>query len=152
MKIKAEEKFDGKFVLKTNTELDWKEVVLAYKDLWQVEAAFRTLKNELAMGPIYHWTERRIRAHIFVCFLALLLKIILLKRLKTIDRTLSFSKVLQDIKRIKAVKLTLQGSSYIIRTELQGDAHLGFKAAQLKIPPRIVSGSPNKEETVVLRL
>ena len=54
--IKAEELYDGKFVLQTNTELNWKEVVLAYKDLWQVEAAFRTLKSELEMGPIYHYT------------------------------------------------------------------------------------------------
>ena len=47
--------------------LNWKEIVLAYKDLWQVEAAFRMLKSGLEMGPIYHWTGRRIRAHIFVC-------------------------------------------------------------------------------------
>ena len=56
----------------TNTKLDWKEIVAAYKDLWQVEAAFRTLKSELEMGPIYQRTEHGNRAHIFVCFLALL--------------------------------------------------------------------------------
>ncbi|GAG40083.1 unnamed protein product, partial [marine sediment metagenome] len=55
--VKAEELYDGKFVLQTNTKLNWKEIVSAYKDLWQVEAAFRTLKSELEMGPIYHHTE-----------------------------------------------------------------------------------------------
>lgn len=104
------------------------------------------------MGPIYHYTERRIRAHIFICFLALVLRIALDKALKNISKELSFSNVMDDIKKIKAVKLNIQGSSYILRTELQGDAHLAFKAVRLKIPPRIVGGSSNKDKSVVARL
>ena len=149
-KITAEEKFDGKFVLQTNTDLHWKEVVHAYKDLWQVEAAFRTLKNELAMGPIYHSTERRIRGHIFICFLALVLKLSLQKKLININPNVTFSKVLEDLKQIKAVNVTVERSEYILRTELTGDAHYAFKAAGLKIPPRLLNDPPQKEEIVVL--
>ena len=47
-KIKQEALFDGKYVLETNTELNWKQVVSSYKDLWRVERAFRTLKNKLS--------------------------------------------------------------------------------------------------------
>ena len=151
-RIKREELFDGKFVLETNTDLSWKEVVIAYKDLWQVERAFRTLKNELEMGPIYHYTERRIRAHIFICFLALVLRVTLQKAFKDINKTISLSKVMNDIKKIKAIKLNIQGSHYILRTELQGDAHFAFRAVGLKIPPRIISGSLNRDENVVLCL
>jgi len=151
-KIRAEEKFDGKFVLQTNTALHWKEVVRAYKDLWQVEAAFRALKNELAMGPIYHSAERRIRAHIFICFLALVLRINLQKKLTDIDRTLSFSKVIDDLKKIKAVKVSLQTTPYILRTELTGDACYAFKAVGLKIPPRLLNDPPPKETIVVPHL
>ena len=43
--------------------------------LWQIEAGFRCLKDELEAGPIYHWKDRRIRAHIMVCFFALILRI-----------------------------------------------------------------------------
>ena len=102
-KIKQEALFDGKYVLETNTELDWKQVVSSYRDLWQVERAFRTLKNELSMGPIYHYTEKRIRAHIFVCFLALLLKVTLEKALKKVDKALSYSQVLEDVKKIDEI-------------------------------------------------
>jgi transposase len=151
-KIKAEELFDGKFVLQTNTKLDWKEIVSAYKDLWQVEAAFRTLKSELEMGPIYHYTERRIRAHIFICFLALLLKVAFHKELLKIDKALSVNKVLDDIKKIKAVQISLKDMPLILRTELEGNAHYAFKAVGLKIPPRFLTETSIARETVVVRL
>ena len=151
-KVKDEELFDGKFVLETNTKMNWKEVVLAYKDLWQVEAAFRTLKSELEMGPIYHYTERRIRAHIFICFLALVLKVVLHKELLNIDKTVSLNKILEDIKKIKAVQITIKDSPLVLRTELEGDAHLAFKAVGLKIPPRLLSEPMEIDETVVVRV
>jgi len=150
--IKAEELFDGKFVLQTNTKMDWKEVVSAYKDLWQVEAAFRRLKSELDMGPIYHYTERRIRAHIFICFLALFLKIVFHKKLLAIDKNLSLNKVMEDIKKIKATKIVLKKSAIVLRTELEGDAHQAFKAVELKIPPRILNNPSGIRENVVVRV
>lgn len=149
--IKAEELFDGKFVLQTNTKMDWKEIVSAYKDLWQVEAAFRTLKSELEMGPIYHHTESGIRAHIFVCFLALLLRITLEKDLKTINNNISINRVIEDIKKIKAIQITLKNIPIILRTELEGNAHYAFKAVGLKIPPRILEGPLDDQQSVVLR-
>lgn len=150
-KVKDEALFDGKFVLQTNTRLGWREIVLAYKDLWQVEAAFRTLKSELEMGPIYHYTEPRIRAHIFTCFLALVLKIVFHKDLFNIDKTLSVNKVLEDIKKIKAVQVTIKDMPMVLRTELEGEAHSAFRAVGLKIPPRLLS-EPLEDETVVVRL
>jgi len=147
-----EKLYDGKFVLETNTDLNCREIIAAYKDLWQVEAAFRTLKNELAMGPIYHRTEKRIRAHIFICFLALTLKVSLEKALKKVDKKIFSSKVMNDIKKIKATKLDMKGKEYIFRTELQGQAYLAFKAVGLKIPPRIIKRRLDKGETVVVRL
>lgn len=151
-KIKTEELFDGKFVLQTNTTFNWKDVILSYKDLWKVEAGFRTLKNELEMGPIYHYTEHRIRAHIFICFLALMLKTVLHKSLLNTDSSLSLTKVLEDIKKIKAVQLTIGNRPVVLRTELQGDAHYAFKATQLKIPPRILDNPQDTQESVVVRL
>ena len=151
-KVKKEELHDGKFILQTNTKMNWKEIVLAYKDLWQVEAAFRTLKSELEMGPIYHYSERRIRAHIFVCFLALVLKVIFQKELLNINKSLSVNKVLEDIKKIKAVQVTLQDIPIVLRTELEGNAHHAFKAVGLKIPPRLLSEVSNIPESVVVRL
>ena len=104
------------------------------------------------MGPIYHWTERRIRAHIFVCFLALLLKIVFHKNLLVVNQELSLNKVLEDIKKIKAVQITFKDMPVILRTELEGDAHYGFKAAGVKIPPRLLSEPSDIQETVVLHV
>ena len=67
-------------------------------------------------------------------------------------RCLSCDKMPGDIKKVKAVKLDIDGSSHILRTELYGDGHLAFKAVGLKVAPRIVSGPPDKEERVVVRL
>lgn len=63
---------DGKFIVKTNTELPAAEVVMSYKTLMRIEQAFRQIKNFLDVGPMYHWNERRVRGHIFVCVLAYL--------------------------------------------------------------------------------
>lgn len=63
---------DGKFVIKTNTQLPAGEVVTSYKTLMNVERAFREIKNFLDVGPMYHWNEKRVRGHIFVCVLAYL--------------------------------------------------------------------------------
>lgn len=63
---------DGKFVIKTNTGLAAEQVVISYKTLMNVERAFREIKNFLDVGPMYHWNEKRVRGHIFVCVLAYL--------------------------------------------------------------------------------
>ena len=56
-----------------------------------------------------------------------------------------------DEEKVKAVQVTLSGKSIILRTELERDAHLAFKTAALKIPPRLLSEPPDIRETVVLR-
>lgn len=138
-RIKKEELFDGMFVLTTNNEdLSAPEVVAAYKNLQKVERAFRCLKSELEIGPIYHYTEKRIRAHIMAAFLALVLRITLEKRLKEREKELSFSRILADIKRIKAVKFKVKEKDYVMRTEIQGEAYHAFAALNLAPPPRIL--------------
>lgn len=138
-RIKREEFFDGKYVLTTNNhQLSFKEVIRYYKDLQKIERAFRTLKNELEVGPIYHYTERRIRAHIMVVFLSLVLRIVLEKKLKETKKDFSFSQILTDIKKIKAVKFKVKDKEYVMRTEIQGQAYTAFQALSFKPPPRVL--------------
>ncbi|MCM8784603.1 MAG: IS1634 family transposase [Candidatus Omnitrophica bacterium] len=142
-RLRAEYQFDGKWVLLTNTKLPSKEVALYYKDLWQIEASFRDLKDDLETSPIYHWTERRIIAHIFICFLSLLLKIAFNKRLKQIDKQACYSEVFAATNQIKAVKLTEGRKEIIFRTEFPPKANLAFKATGIAPPPRIISYKEN---------
>ena len=77
-KIEQEKKFDGIFVL-LSSRYDIKpcEVVDSYKNLKEVEMLFDDLKNFVDIRPIRHWLQIRVRAHVFICILSLLLKRIL---------------------------------------------------------------------------
>jgi transposase len=148
-RLRAEGQFDGKWVLLTNSKLESRQVALYYKDLWQIEASFRDLKDDLETSPIYHWTERRIVSHIFVSFLSLLLKITFNRRLKQIDKDASYQEVFDAVREIKAVKLTEGRKEIIFRTEFPDKAHLAFKATAAAPPPRIISYQ--ESESVVSR-
>jgi transposase len=138
-RLRAEGQFDGKWVLLTNSKLDSKQVALCYKNLWQIEASFRDLKDDLETSPIYHWAERRIIAHIFISFLSLLLKIAFNKKLKQIDKNCSCQEVFDAVREIKAVRLTEGRKEIVFRTEFPDKAHLAFKATGTAPPPRIIA-------------
>jgi transposase len=81
-RIAREARFDGFLALATNRQdLAVEEVIEQYSNLYQVEHAFRTLKSTLDIRPMYHWTERRIRGHVALCFLSYLFLNTLEKRL-----------------------------------------------------------------------
>ena len=82
-KVAEEARFDGKWILRTNnTELRAAEIALKYKQLWTVEAIFRTMKSQLDTRPIYHKHDDTIRGHVFCSFLALMLRKALQDRLE----------------------------------------------------------------------
>ncbi len=137
--IEAEAKYDGKYVLTTNnTNLSPSEVALAYKGLWQVERGFREIKSTLELRPVYHWTEQRIRGHIMVCFLAFVLETTLKKKLKEIDFNDSFQNLMIDLKQLKALEISIDGKTYLARTDLQGKTYEAFRAIGLRPPNKIL--------------
>jgi hypothetical protein len=72
--VAAEERLDGKFLLRTSDPtLSAEDVALGYKQLLEVERGWRDMKSTLELRPVYHHLERRIRAHVLLCWLALLL-------------------------------------------------------------------------------
>lgn len=72
--VAAEERLDGKFLLRTSDPtLSAEDVALGYKQLLEVERGWRDMKSTLDLRPVYHHLERRIRAHVLLCWLALLL-------------------------------------------------------------------------------
>jgi len=133
--------YDGKWALISNSKLNAMDLVHTYKDLNQIERHFRALKSEIEVGPIYHWTESRIRAHIFVCFLALQIKAALTKAIKSISKDLSYSEVMRDVQKIKAVTFRVKDSEMTMRTDISGKAHYGFKAVRCAIPPKLLNHS-----------
>lgn len=144
--VKRDERLDGKFVLRTNTDLEPAKVALAYKSLWRVERAFRETKNTLEVRPIFHHGDDTTIGHIIGCFLALRLEVDLQNRLDTKGIEVSWADLMRDLVQVKAVELTLDEQRYRVRTELRGAASAAFSAAGVR-PPSILThlgpvGSP----------
>ena len=137
-----EARLDGKYVLRTNSSLDPEEVAQAYKSLWQVERAFRELKSGLDLRPVYHWTEKRIRGHVMICFLALVLEMALRRKLAALGEDVPYDDLLSDLSELRAVELHLDGRRCLVRTDLPGQADLAFRAVGLRPPPHITEMPP----------
>jgi hypothetical protein len=139
--VKAEARYDGKYVLRTNSFLSPEDAAQAYKSLWQVEWAFRELKSGLDLRPVYHWTEKRIRGHVMVCFLALVLETALRRKIAAMEAKVRYDDLLQHLTEFRAVEIRLDGRRYLTRTELAGHAPLAFKALGIR-PPAHVTEMP----------
>jgi len=141
--VSQEARFDGKYVLKTNTTLTPSEVASSYKSLWQVERAFRELKSNLELRPVYHWNDRRVEGHIMVCFLALVLESALCRRLKEAGSAFSYLDLMDDLSQLQAVEVELVGKRFLARTEMAGDTYEVFKALKIR-PPKLIQEIPSE--------
>ena len=136
-KVKLDARFDGKWVLTTNTRLKAAEVALKYKELWQVEHLFRDTKSLLETRPIFHKCDESIRGHVFCSFLALLLKKELYRRLDAAGNSFEWSDIKQDLKSLQEVTLDEDGKRLAIRTQCQGTCGKVFQAVGVAVPPTI---------------
>ena len=136
-KLKQAAVFDGLYILQTNTDLPTEEVATAYRDLWQIERAFRNLKSTLDLRPVYHWKERRISGHIMLCFLALVVQIKFQKLLESCGSEYGYTEVMRALRKVHAVKLKIKDQDHLVRTEVHGAAAMAFKAVGLRIPERV---------------
>lgn len=110
---------------------------MAYKQLWQVERAFRDLKSNLDLRPLYHWTDRRIQGHVMVCFLAFALQKMLIRSFRQSSPDTDYRRAMADLDELKMVKMQLNGRSYLVRTELQGQTYELFRAVGARPPQRV---------------
>lgn len=137
-KIREEERYDGLFVLRTNTDLSTEEVALQYKRLLLVERFFRDTKSLLDTRPIFHHWDATIMGHVFVSFLALLIKDELLRRIKAKGSSYEWPDILRDLKAVKAVTVREGEQMYMLRTALQGCAGKIFQAVGVAPPPSVM--------------
>ncbi len=136
-KLKEEELFDGKWVLRTNTSYPAEEVALQYKELWMVEQAFRTVKSVLETRPIYHKCDETIRGHVFCSFLALIVMKELYSRLELKGHHFEWNDILRDLQALREVTLQMNDQVYYLRTELRGTCYDVLNAVGVAIPPRV---------------
>ncbi len=137
-KVAAEERLDGKYLLSSSDpDLSAEDIALGYKNLREAERSFRDLKTTLELRPVFHRLEHRIRAHVVICWLALLL-------IRIAERTSgqSWRRIATELQRLHLV--TLQGEAGAVQqTTRPTDAQRAILAAlEVEPPPRITALEP----------
>jgi len=137
--VADEARLDGKWVLRTNTDLPADQVAESYKSLWRVERTFRECKSTLQMRPIYHQLDETCLGHLVACFLALRLEVHLQRKLAEKGTRAPWPQLMQDLSQVQAVRLRLEGKDWLLRTGLPGQAHAAFMAAGIQPPPAVTA-------------
>ena len=132
-KIRQEERLDGKYLLQTSDpDLSAEDVALGYKNLLEAERGFRDLKSTLLLRPVFHRLEERIRAHVLLCWLALLLIRVAERRTNTTWRQIS-----NELRRVHAVELSGPTGSVVQTTPLTATQTAILSACQVPKPPKV---------------
>jgi transposase len=136
-KVKAQARFDGKWVLRTNTDLPTAKVALKYKELWQVERVFRDVKSMLETRPIFHQRDDTIRGHVFCSFLALVVRKELEGHLEKAGHVFEWSHIKQDLQALQQTRIEENGHHLAIRSKAEGVCGKVFQAIGMAMPPTI---------------
>jgi hypothetical protein len=135
-KAAADAKFDGLFVLRTNTKLSALQVVLRYRNLLAVEDAFKTAKALLTTRPIFHKTDAGIRGHVFCSFLAVLLRKELYDRLAARRHgDLEWQHIVDDLDELSEVEVDQDGRRALLRTAPGPTIDPICRALSITLPP-----------------
>jgi len=141
-KLRQVRRREGRYLLRTNlTGREPAELWRFYIQLVEIEAAFKTMKDDLHLRPIYHQLEHRIEAHIFVAFLAYCLHVTLRARLKPLAPGLAPRAVLDKFAAIQMLDVhfpTTDGRTLILsrHTELTADQKILVRQLKLDLPPQ----------------
>jgi Transposase DDE domain len=148
-KLREVRRREGRYLLRTNlTESDPGKLWEYYLQLVAVEEAFKTLKGDLAIRPIFHWNERRIEAHIFIAFLAYCLHVTLGHRLKHLAPGLTTRSVLEKFSAVQMIDVhipTNDSRELTLTRYTQPEAELKLLITRLKLtlppqpPPKITA-------------
>jgi transposase len=135
--IKTEARYDGLWVLRTNTLYNAETVAHVYKALWTVEDIIRTTKSIMDTRPIYHRCNETIRGHVFCSFLALLLKTDLERRMKFADLKCEWAQVIRGLAALQQVEVTFQDKRFVLRSQLTSEASAALRATGVATPPTL---------------
>lgn len=133
-KVQEEEALDGKYLLSTSDDsLSAEDVALGYKQLAEVERAFRTLKTTLDLRPLYHRKEDRIRAHVLLCYLALLLV-----RIAERETGETWDRIRPIMERCHLGEFSSKDGRVFQRTELTSDQANILNRLKIAVPPEVL--------------
>ena len=154
-KLRTIRRREGRYLLRTNlTESDPATLWQYYIQLVAVEEAFKNLKADLAIRPVFHQEERRIEAHIFIAFLAYCLYVTLQRRLHALAPGLTARSALEKFAAVQMIDVhlpTTDGRELVLTRYTQPEPELQLLINQLKLqlppqpPPRITAANPTQQ-------
>ncbi len=139
-KIREDERFDGYYTVITNCpSLQGKDVLEAYHSLWKIEDAFRILKSHIEARPIFHWTPKRIKGHIVLCFIAFLIERTLELELKQNNIEYSPQKIRDALNDLQFSEIEIEGQTFYLRSPVEGLANDILRTLRIRIPAGITT-------------
>ena len=132
---------DGKFFLKTNLpeeKLSSPGVVRSYKQLQEIERAFREIKDFLKLRPIFHYSESRVKAHVFICVLAYLLEKIVHLECQRASLGISGRRAFSLLSRLKAIDCRLEDQTLRMTNRMQKETESIFQALEVPAPSKLL--------------
>jgi transposase len=137
-KLKAEARLDGKYLIATSDpHISAEDAALGYKNLLEAERGFRDLKSTLLLRPVFHRLEHRIRAHVLICWLALLLT-----RVAERASGLSWRNINRQLGRISQVTLAGPAGTVVQTTPLTPEQKAIYQALSIQPPARVTAFDP----------
>ena len=147
-KVTADTKLDGKYLLRTSDpHLSTEDIALGYQQLLEVERGWRDMKQVLDLRPVYHRLEDRIRAHVLLCWLALLLARITETRASTPDTTTTWPRARTELQRLHVGTFTGPAGLFRQTTPPNPEARRLHQALDIALPPRILDLDPEQPAT-----
>jgi len=141
--IERDQRFDGYYAIQSSEEnLKAEEILSAYHSLWKIEESFRIMKHTIEVRPVYHWTERRIRGHLVVCFLSFLFMRMLEEAL---NKEVSPEKIKEALRSVTLTEFNLDGRDYYLKNRIDKIGKALFKALKVIEPANVVA----KEEFTI---
>ena len=136
VKVKAAEKFDGKFVVISNDDtLSAEDIALGYKGGWIIESCFRRIKQTgLQVRPMFHWMPRRIEAHVRLCVLALQMQ-----RAAEIRCQLPWARIAHVLGGLKAVRYRCESRTIVQRSKIPAELSALLKMLKVSVPKQVLS-------------
>ena len=133
-RLQREHRYDGKYLIESSDDtLSLEDIVLGYKQLYDVEHAFRALKTTLDLRPNYHSRDDRIRCHIFLCFIALVLV-----RIAENQTSKTWENIRKEMSRLHYGEFEIDGKIVKQLTELKQEQKSILKALKINEPSTIV--------------
>jgi transposase len=137
--VERDEKWDGYYGIQTSEkELSVSKILEAHHTLWRIEESFKIMKSTLEVRPIFHWTEKRIRGHFVVCFMAFLLERTLEIKLKNAEIPASPQNIRDTLNSMQFAEIDLQGNKYLVKTKSEALASQILRLLKIQPPKNII--------------